>query len=612
MKTGNPDILSGGQYQNIELEVSISLAPLDQVTQQSWISLKQSDVVFVCRVDALENGEYNLKSLKSVRVESKTFNSQTLTFRLLVDPVQYYDNLSSDIFGNLNFILKRHSAESNDVRILQSLGSILSQNTIEFPGYLEDVILGICDPNKAASTPGALSLNDSSPLNNAQKAAISKCVGKGVSICMGPYSSGCSTVLKTSVQELSTTSVILCRSGAAIDQMYNDFIAEGIPEYMIVRLGFSSSTSHLLQKYNQLAKSCVERINSSVLDCLNSNMIYTCREAEFIFKGIVEPRWQTFQALITDKIQNVSELESVYPFSSCFNYISTGTGNLNEFKNHVTTHYLAISNLFEVAIKLAPLELLQSSTSIHILLFLSFFSILDETIIKYVFEKLVKAVLMTSTYAAINKTTLLQYGLHFSSLFVDDCHLIPEVEVLITILSQKESSKLERLCLFGHVNGIRPQVNSESLKIAGAQITLLDRFLNSGFEDVTVLEPTLCQTPWSRRSDSNISSSNGVFKNCLQFINVEPILGKGEEIPTRNYIQNLDEAEFAVALFQLLRLNNVASADVAIITAYKGQVDLIEEILESRCGWTEFYGRPVFIGTIDQSSGLSFKSNNIL
>ena len=82
-------------------------------------------------------------------------------------------------------------------------------------------------------------------------------------------------------------------------------------------------------------------------------------------------------------------------------------------------------------------------------------------------------------------------------------------------------------------------------------------------------------------------------------------------MPMKNYIQNLDEAEYSVALFQFLRLMNVPAKDIAILAAYKGQVDLIKEVLQSRCSWTDYYGEPAFIGTMDQSIGLHFKSNII-
>lgn len=234
---------------------------------------------------------------------------------------------------------------------------------------------------------------------------------------------------------------------------------------------------------------------------------------------------------------------------------------------------------------------------------------LDVNVLKYALGNLSKVVLMTAKYAAINSKVLADNGHQFESLFVDNCNLIPEIDTLLTLASQSSPSNLIRLGLFGHSTGGRPQCFSDKLREAGASITLMDRFMCSGFSKTIRLSNDHDYQPlWTKLSNSmNLKKSN-IFKNSVQFINVPPVLGKGEEMPMRNYIQNLDEAEFAVALFQLLRLNGTQAADIAILTAYKGQVDLINEVLQTRCSWADFYSEPAFIGTIDQSVGLHFKS----
>ena len=216
---------------------------------------------------------------------------------------------------------------------------------------------------------------------------------------------------------------------------------------------------------------------------------------------------------------------------------------------------------------------------------------------------------MTSKYAAINAKELSVIGLNFENLLVDDCNLIPEIEVLLSLTSQLNPSNLKRLCLFGHEKGGRPQCFNEKLKAAGASVTFLDRLISSGFSKTIHLPSNNhFSSPWQKWRNSSQIPESKIFDNSLQFVNVPILIGKGEEMPMRNYIQNLDEAEFSVALFQLLRLNDIPAEDIAILTAYKGQVDLIREVLQTRCSWTEFYGEPEFIGTIDQSNGLQFKS----
>lgn len=228
---------------------------------------------------------------------------------------------------------------------------------------------------------------------------------------------------------------------------------------------------------------------------------------------------------------------------------------------------------------------------------------------KYVLQNLAKVVVMTSKYAAINANTLLESGLNFDNLLVDDCNLIPEIEVLLALTAQKDPSNMKRLALFAHGNGGRPQCFDSNLLVAGATVSIFDRFIGSGFSKSCHLSfNETFISPWKTWTESNRVNKSEPFDSCLNFVHVPIVIGKGEEIPTRNYIQNLDEAEYSAAIFQLLRLNDVPAKDIAILAAYNGQVDLIKEVLQSRCEWTDYYGEPGFIGTIDQSIGLQFKS----
>lgn len=218
---------------------------------------------------------------------------------------------------------------------------------------------------------------------------------------------------------------------------------------------------------------------------------------------------------------------------------------------------------------------------------------------------------MTTKYAAINAQELSELGLNFENLLVDDCNLMPEIEILLALKSQNDPSNLKRLCLFGHDSGGRPYCFDEKLKEAGASLSIIDRFISSGFSKAIHLSSSVnFNSPWQKWNSTRQVPESEFLSRALQFVNVPIIIGRGEELPMKNYIQNLDEAEFSVALFQLLRLNDIKSKDIAILAAYKGQVDLIKEVLQTRCNWTEFYGDPGFIGTIDQSIGLNFKSNH--
>ena len=69
------------------------------------------------------------------------------------------------------------------------------------------------------------------------------------------------------------------------------------------------------------------------------------------------------------------------------------------------------------------------------------------------------------------------------------------------------------------------------------------------------------------------------------------------------YIQNLAEAEFAVATFMYMRLQGVPASSISIITTYNGQKDLLRDVVAQRCSWSSTYGSPAKIATTDEFQG---------
>ena len=57
-------------------------------------------------------------------------------------------------------------------------------------------------------------------------------------------------------------------------------------------------------------------------------------------------------------------------------------------------------------------------------------------------------------------------------------------------------------------------------------------------------------------------------------------------------IQNLGEAEYAVALFMYMRLQGYPPDKIAILTTYNGQKHLIRDVLAKRCARNPIFGFP--------------------
>jgi intron-binding protein aquarius len=62
----------------------------------------------------------------------------------------------------------------------------------------------------------------------------------------------------------------------------------------------------------------------------------------------------------------------------------------------------------------------------------------------------------------------------------------------------------------------------------------------------------------------------------------------------------LGEAEYVVAVYQYLRTVGYPASKISILTTYKGQKDLIRDILNRRCVPLPQYGMPGKLSTVDK------------
>lgn len=93
------------------------------------------------------------------------------------------------------------------------------------------------------------------------------------------------------------------------------------------------------------------------------------------------------------------------------------------------------------------------------------------------------------------------------------------------------------------------------------------------------------------------------FRHEFQFINVKDYKGQGEYEPTPHFIQNLGEAEYAVAIYQYMRLLGYPAEKITILTTYLGQRSLIRDVLNRRCAKNPFFGMPASLTTVDKYQG---------
>lgn len=97
--------------------------------------------------------------------------------------------------------------------------------------------------------------------------------------------------------------------------------------------------------------------------------------------------------------------------------------------------------------------------------------------------------------------------------------------------------------------------------------------------------------------------ANSGFQFDYQFINVPDYQGVGEREPTPHFIQNLGEAEYAVAIYQYMRLLGYPASKITILATYAGQTALIRDVLNHRCAKNNLFGMPKIVTTVDKYQG---------
>lgn len=195
---------------------------------------------------------------------------------------------------------------------------------------------------------------------------------------------------------------------------------------------------------------------------------------------------------------------------------------------------------------------------------------------------------------------------------------IKEIESLIPLTMQSDPSRLKRIILIGDHNQLLPVVQNKALRELGnLKQSMFKRFIRLGVPIVTLdaqgrCRPSLRQLfgwryPYLKDlyvcEGEEFSEANPGFCDEFQFINVDDYMNSGESEPRPHFLQNLGEAEYVVAVYQYMRLIGYPADKITILATYNGQVSLIEDVLESRCGWNANFGRPLKITTVDQYQG---------
>jgi len=277
--------------------------------------------------------------------------------------------------------------------------------------------------------------------------------------------------------------------------------------------------------------------------------------------------------------------------------------SVEEAKGVAAGCHTHIQNMFKELADIRPFELLRTTR--------------DRS--NYLLTMEARIIALTTTYAAIQHRDILALNFKYDNIVMEEAALVTEIESFIPLTLQKErggDNPLQRIVLIGDHHQIPPIIQNNALK--QMEQSLFARLVRLGVPAVHLDAQGRSRTMiadlyrWRYRSLRDLPEvtendaylrANAGFRFPFQFINVDDFEGLGESSPSPHFVQNLGEAEYAVAIYQYMRLLGYPAEKITILAMYAGQRALINDVLDQRCAGHPFFGLPGTLTTVDKYQG---------
>jgi intron-binding protein aquarius len=231
---------------------------------------------------------------------------------------------------------------------------------------------------------------------------------------------------------------------------------------------------------------------------------------------------------------------------------------------------------------------------------------------------------MTSTHAAMRRSEIANLGFHYDTLIMEEAAQVTEIESFIPCAMQNPDPKtgelpLKRIVLVGdHLQNSPIIQNMAFRQYAHFEQSMFLRLVRLGVPTINLDQQGRCRPSiadlfrWRYNNLGDLphimdspefTRANAGFRYDYQFIDVPDYEGQGEREPSPHFIQNLGEAEYAVAIFQYMRLLGYPARSISILTTYAGQKALIHDVLDHRCKGNRLFGLPRIVTTVDKYQG---------
>lgn len=450
----------------------------------------------------------------------------------------------------------------------------------------------------------------------------------GLSVVVGPPGTGKTDVATQIINLLyhnfsSERILLVAHSNQALNQLFQKIMGLDIDPRHLLRLGHGEEeldTEASYSKYGRV-ESFLENRQSYLFEVsrlaasLGAEGAHgaSCETADYFNQVFIKPAWLRFWDASKAEDINSQTLVQSFPFHQYFSdapmpELFPSTSTVDEVREIASGCQYHLDKIFSGLESIRPFEILrhQRDQANHLLV--------SEA----------RIIAMTSTHAAMRRAEIAEVGFHYDTLIMEEAAQITEIESFIPCAMQKPDPKtgelpLKRIVLVGDHLQNSPIIQNIPLRqYANFEQSLFLRLVRLGVPTIHLDAQGRCRPSMAELfswrysglgnlphlvSQPEFSRANAGFRYDYQFIDVPEYQGQGEREPTPHFIQNLGEAEYAVALYQYMRLLGYPEKSIVILTAYAGQRGLIRDVLDHRCKGNKLFGLPKTVSTVDRYQG---------
>lgn len=458
-----------------------------------------------------------------------------------------------------------------------------------------------------------------------QAKAIQSGIQPGLTVVVGPPGTGKTDVATQIINNIyhdfpAQRTLLIAHSNQALNQLFQKIIKLDIDERHLLRLGHGEEeleTDVSYGKHGRVESFLDNRARYlAEVDRLATNFGApgahgnSCETAGYFNTVYVVPAWSKFWDLAAKPETRSEDIISSFPFHYFFSNapqpLFPSGANKETIMDIAQGCQHHIDKIFSELNDIRPFEILRTSR--------------DKT--NYLMIKEARIIAMTSTHAAMRRREISDLGFHYDNVVMEEAAQVTEIENFISLALQTHKngeSPLQRIVLCGdHLQNSPIIQNLAFRQFANLEQSLFLRLVRLGVPTINLdcqgrARPSIAKLyKWRYQKLDNLPNvltqpdflhANAGFTYDFQFINVGDYKGKGESQPSPHFFQNLGEAEYAVAIYQYMRLLGYPASKISILTTYAGQKSLIRDVLDHRCAKSRIFGLPRIVTTVDRYQG---------